>query len=77
MANTLHIISGVTAVGKTNFALDYAEEQDAEIISCDASLVYRGMDIGTAKPNALELKKSLDKLIDEHKEYDEHMKLHH
>ena len=28
-------------------------------------------------PNALELKKSLDKLIDEHKEYDEHMKLHH
>ena len=30
-----------------------------------------------AWPNALELKKSLDKLIDEHKEYDEHMKLHH
>ena len=28
-------------------------------------------------PNALELKESLDKLIDEHKEYDEHMKLHH
>ena len=28
-------------------------------------------------PNALELKESLDKLIGEHKEYDEHMKLHH
>lgn len=63
MANTLHIISGVTAVGKTNFALDYAEEQDAEIISCDASLIYRGMDIGTAKPTALELKRIPHHLI--------------
>ena len=63
MANTLHIISGVTAVGKTNFALDYAEEQDAEIISCDASLVYRGMDIGTAKPTVLELKRIPHHLI--------------
>ncbi len=63
MANTLHIISGVTAVGKTNFALDYAEEQEAEIISCDASLIYRGMDIGTAKPTALELKRIPHHLI--------------
>lgn len=64
MANTLHIISGVTAVGKTNFALDYAEEHDAEIISCDASLVYRGMDIGTAKPTAQELARIPHHLID-------------
>jgi tRNA dimethylallyltransferase len=52
---TLHIITGATAVGKTNYALDYAEALDAEIISCDASLFYRGMDIGTAKPTQEEL----------------------
>ena len=50
MAQTLHIITGPTAVGKTEYALRYAESRGAEIVSCDASLVYRGMDIGTAKP---------------------------
>ena len=55
MSVTLHIITGATAVGKTNYALDYAEALDAEIISCDASLFYRGMDIGTAKPTQEEL----------------------
>lgn len=64
MRDTLYIISGVTAVGKTNFALDYAEENNAEIISCDASLVYRGMDIGTAKPTAAELARIPHHLID-------------
>lgn len=47
----LHIISGPTAVGKTEYALSYAEKHNAEIISCDALLVYKGMDIGTAKPS--------------------------
>lgn len=55
MSVTLHIITGVTAVGKTNYALNYAEALNAEIISCDASLFYRGMDIGTAKPTHEEL----------------------
>lgn len=55
MSDTLHIITGVTAVGKTNYALNYAEALKAEIISCDASLFYRGMDIGTAKPTHEEL----------------------
>lgn len=55
MTITLHIITGATAVGKTNYALDYSESLDAEIISCDASLFYRGMDIGTAKPTREEL----------------------
>lgn len=41
-------------MGKTEYALSYAEEHDAEIISCDASLFYRGMDIGTAKPTKAE-----------------------
>ena len=51
MKHKLHIITGVTAVGKTEYALSYAEAHNAEIVSCDASLIYRGMDIGTAKPS--------------------------
>ena len=51
MKHKLHIITGVTAVGKTEYALNYAEAHNAEIVSCDASLIYRGMDIGTAKPS--------------------------
>lgn len=61
---TLHIISGPTAVGKTEYALSYAESHNAEIISCDASLVYRGMDIGTAKPSAAELARVPHHMID-------------
>ena len=51
MRKCLYIIAGPTGVGKTDFALSYAQKKDAEIVSCDASLVYRGMDIGTAKPS--------------------------
>ncbi|MFT5836602.1 MAG: tRNA dimethylallyltransferase [Candidatus Azotimanducaceae bacterium] len=64
MEHTLHIITGPTAVGKTEFALSYAEQHDAEIVSCDASLVYRGMDIGTAKPSREELAQVPHHLID-------------
>jgi len=60
----LHIITGPTAVGKTEYALSYAEAHDAEIVSCDASLVYRGMDIGTAKPSREELARVPHHLID-------------
>lgn len=51
---TLHILTGPTAVGKTEWALRWAREHDAEIVSCDSLLFYRGMDIGTAKPTAAE-----------------------
>lgn len=51
-------------MGKTEFALNYAEQHDAEIVSCDASLVYRGMDIGTAKPSQAELARVPHHLID-------------
>ena len=64
MSVTLHIITGATAVGKTQYALDYCEALDAEIISCDASLFYRGMDIGTAKPTKEELAKVPHHCID-------------
>mgnify|MGYP001162352988 FL=1 len=66
MNNTLHIITGTTAAGKTDYALSYAETIDAEIISCDASLVYNGMDIGTAKPTAEELERVHHHCIDLH-----------
>lgn len=45
---------GPTAAGKTAAALAVAERLPAEIISVDSALVYRGMDIGTAKPTAAE-----------------------
>lgn len=47
-------IVGPTAVGKTAFAIQLAKEFRGEIISADSRQVYRGMDIGTAKPNATE-----------------------
>jgi len=64
MSQTIHIISGPTAVGKTAYALAYAQCHAAEIISCDASLVYQGMDIGTAKPSSDELACVRHHLID-------------
>ncbi len=48
-------ILGPTASGKTGLALALAQRLPVEIISLDSALVYRGMDIGTAKPTAAEL----------------------
>lgn len=45
-------ITGATACGKTELALQLAEHVPLEIISMDSALVYRGLDIGTAKPSA-------------------------
>ena len=53
-APAVHVLTGPTAVGKTETALRWAEQHDAEIISCDSVCVYRGMDIGSAKPTAEE-----------------------
>jgi tRNA dimethylallyltransferase len=47
-------IAGPTASGKTALALAVAERFGCEIVSVDSALVYRGMDIGTAKPSAAE-----------------------
>lgn len=46
---TLIFIVGATATGKSNLALDVAEELEAEIVNADSMQLYRGMDIGTAK----------------------------
>ena len=48
-------IMGPTASGKTGLALEIAEHTDCEIISVDSALVYRSMDIGTAKPSEEEM----------------------
>lgn len=57
-------IMGPTASGKTAAALRIARERPVEIISVDSALVYRGMDIGTAKPSAEELASAPHHLID-------------
>jgi tRNA dimethylallyltransferase len=57
-------IMGPTASGKTAAALAIARERPVEIISVDSALVYRGMDIGTAKPTADELAAAPHHLID-------------
>jgi tRNA dimethylallyltransferase len=55
---------GPTASGKTALALDWAQRFDGEIISVDSALVYRGLDIGAAKPDAEERASVPHHLID-------------
>ncbi len=55
---------GPTASGKTDLAVKLVQELDCEIISVDSALVYRGMDIGTAKPDAATLAVAPHRLID-------------
>ena len=55
---------GPTASGKTDLSLALCEHLDAEIISVDSAQVYRGMDIGTAKPDAATLARVPHHLID-------------
>lgn len=57
-------LAGPTASGKTAAALAIAREHDAEIVSVDSALVYRGMDVGTAKPSAAERNAVPHHLID-------------
>jgi tRNA dimethylallyltransferase len=57
-------LMGPTASGKTNLAIEICENLPCEIISVDSALIYRDMDIGTAKPNLEELKKAPHRLID-------------
>ena len=57
-------IMGPTASGKTAAALSIAREIPSEIISVDSALIYRGMDIGTAKPTKEELSEVTHHLID-------------
>ena len=57
-------IAGPTASGKTAFALACAERYGGEIVSVDSALVYRGLDIGAAKPLQAERAQVPHHLID-------------
>ena len=57
-------IMGPTASGKTDLALQLCKRLPCDIISVDSAMIYRGMDIGTAKPSAAELAQAPHRLID-------------
>jgi len=57
-------LMGPTAAGKTALALEVADQFNCEIISVDSALIYRGMDIGTAKPDSNTLRRYPHHLID-------------
>ena len=57
-------LMGPTASGKTALAVDWARDLDTEIVSVDSALVYRGLDIGAAKPDAATLAQAPHRLID-------------
>lgn len=61
---TIFCLFGPTAAGKTAAAISLVTKFPLEIISVDSSLVYRGMDIGTAKPTSQELQITPHRLID-------------
>ena len=60
------VLMGPTASGKTRLAIELAHALDGEVISVDSALVYRGMDIGTAKPSLSEREGIPHHLIDIH-----------
>lgn len=60
----LLVIVGPTAVGKTAYSLELAASLNGEVVSADSRYLYRGMDIGTAKPNADEMSRVCHHLID-------------
>lgn len=57
-------IAGPTASGKTALAVAMARELNAEVISCDSMQIYRGMDIGTAKPTIDEMDGVVHHMLD-------------
>jgi len=64
LKSPLIVILGPTAVGKTSVSIELAQKFDGEIISADSCLLYRGMDIGTAKPTLVERQGIPHQLID-------------
>ncbi len=58
------IICGPTASGKTNLAVECAKMIDSEVVSADSMYIYKGLDIGTAKPTAEEMQGIKHHIID-------------
>lgn len=66
MKNTVVVLAGPTAVGKTALAIQIAQQLGTEIISADSRQCYRELSIGTAKPNAAELSAAPHYFINSH-----------
>lgn len=64
MGKKVLVVCGATASGKTGFAVEMAKALGGEVISADSMLIYRGMDIGTAKPTAEEMQGVPHHMID-------------
>ncbi len=64
MTPTAYALLGPTASGKSALAMELASKFPIEIVSVDSAQVYRGMDVGTAKPSAGERKRVAHHLID-------------
>ncbi len=64
MKNKVIAVVGATASGKSAYAIELAKKLDGEIISADSRLVYKGMDIGTAKPSIEERQGIVHHMID-------------
>ena len=55
MKRKLIIVTGPTAVGKTDYSISLAREYDSPVISCDSRQIFKEMSIGTAVPDASQL----------------------
>ena len=64
MKNKVVVVCGPTASGKTELSVRLAERLGSEIVSADSIAIYRGLDIGTAKPDESERKRAVHHLID-------------
>lgn len=62
--NNIICIAGPTASGKTALAVELAKVLDGEVISCDSMQLYKGMDIGTAKPTREEMQGIVHHMLD-------------
>ena len=64
MKETCWVLTGPTASGKTALSLRLARTHDCEIVCMDSMQIYRGMDIGTAKPTADERTQAVHHMVD-------------
>ena len=62
--NRILVVAGPTAAGKTEYAIEFANEFNGEIVSCDSMQLYKYMDIGSAKPTEEERRRAVHHLVD-------------
>jgi tRNA dimethylallyltransferase len=60
----IYMLAGVTAVGKSKISIQWAAKNSCEIVSCDSVAVYKGMDVGSAKPSIRDRQKVVHHGID-------------